>query len=104
MRSPCPWFLLRRVPPEQTRQETPTHRCDAEDPEIVVPKALAGATLGGKSGRRGRCRSLSGEPDEQRLPLPGRVGEVGNQWFVPATDPVERVRLIPDLGRDICLR
>src|SRR6266536_2507721 len=47
MRSPCPWFLLRRVSPEQTRQGTPTHRCDAEDAEIVVPKVPAGATLGG---------------------------------------------------------
>jgi hypothetical protein len=37
------------VSPEQTRQGTPTHRCDAEDAEIVVPKVLAGATLGGRS-------------------------------------------------------
>src|SRR6266566_8692020 len=51
MRSPCPWFLLlRRVSQEQTRQGTPTHRCDAEDAEIVVPKVLAGATLGGRCG------------------------------------------------------
>src|SRR6266536_1654011 len=51
MRSPCPWFLLRRVSPDQTRQGTPTHRRHAEDAEIVVPKALSGATLGGRSGR-----------------------------------------------------
>src|SRR2546421_12747194 len=83
MRSPCPWFLLRRVSPEQTRQATPTHRCNAEDSEIVVPKILAGATLGGRSGwpalsgTLATAASTSGRsglpPDPERLLKPPRA-------------------------------
>src|SRR6266568_6678271 len=49
MRSPCPWFLLRRVSPEQTRHGTPTHRRNAEDAELFAPGFWPAATLGGRS-------------------------------------------------------
>src|SRR6266498_911816 len=74
MRSPCPWFLLRRVSPEQTRQGTPTHRCNAEDAELVVPGVLA------EGHTRRQMRALRGSADAlgQRDDDPFRPPDVGH--------------------------
>src|SRR6266511_3070979 len=74
MRLPCPWFLLRRVSPEQTRQGTPTHRCNAEDAELVVPGVLA------EGHTRRQMRALRGSADAlgQRDDDPFRPPDVGH--------------------------
>src|SRR5947207_2848120 len=44
------------------------------------------------------------EPDEQRLPLPGRIEKVRDQRVEPSADPLKRARLIPNLWIDVGLR